>query len=580
MNTGFSSTAGFLRRTSRSPSLARHKNIRLGLLAVRVVVNEEPAVRRQRRSLCRTNPTSEEVTGRSARLRQAYLVDLERKTAWRRAGVKANPQHSLSIDAKVGEIEGVFAPVAPGDKGPRRNAAYGRWQSASIAGCSADRRRSLGPPAAKALARGRERMTHLRLVETVAAVLALSAVITSHAERPVDTKAKLTAKLASMFTRALRAPRSAFFLFGPRGTGKSTWLRAMFADAFTVNLLPPATALRYERDPTQLRAEILALPRDRWIAVDEVQRVPRLLDEVHFLMEEKGYRKFVLTGSSARRVKRGAANLLAGRAVVRQFFPLTAGETEFSVPVSQLVKFGALPLSVTAPDDDAREDFLRAYVTTYLSEEIKAEGLVRNLGSFSRFLEVAALAAGQRTNVSNIARDAAVSRETARGFFELLVDTLIGHWLPAYRPRAKVKEVAQPKFYWFDPGVLHAAAGGFDQPLPSDWNGVLLEHLVLHELRSQQHYADVKGSLGYWATPSGSEVDFVWWRGERMTAIEVKHAREFRPSHRKGLESLLASTHAKSYIVYLGSRELNVEGTRVLPLERFLRLLHEGEVLG
>jgi predicted AAA+ superfamily ATPase len=288
----------------------------------------------------------------------------------------------------------------------------------------------------------------------------------------------------------------------------------------------------------------------------------------------------VLSGSSARRIRRGGANLLAGRAVHRQLFPLTMAEMGFAIEPSQLLRYGALPLSVTAPDHDAREEFLRAYVITYLSEEIKAEGLVRSLGGFSRFLEVSALAAGQRTNVSNIARDAAVSRETARGYFDVLVDTLIGTWLPAYRPRARVKEVAHPKWYWFDPGVLHAAAGGFDQPLPSDWNGVLLEHFVLHELRSHLHYAGVKGSLGYWATPSGSEVDFVWWRGDRMVAIEVKHARDFRPAHRHGLESLLASARADSYVVYLGTRELNVGGTRVLPVTSFLRRLHRGDVLG
>jgi predicted AAA+ superfamily ATPase len=383
-----------------------------------------------------------------------------------------------------------------------------------------------------------------------------------------------------MFPRLLPVPRSAFFLFGPRGTGKSTRLRSTFKDSFTINLLPPETALSYERDSALFRAEIMAQPADRWIIVDEVQRVPKLLDEVHFLMEERGYRKFALTGSSARKVKRGAANLLAGRAVMRQFFPLTSAEMEFSAPGSQLLQFGALPLSVTAPDDDAREDFLRAYVTTYLSEEIRSEGLVRNLGSFSRFIEVAALAAGQRTNVSNIARDAAVSRETVRGYFDVLVDTLIGGWLPAYRPRAKIKEVALPKFYWFDPGVLHAAAGGFDQPMPADWKGVLLEHLLLNELRSHLHYADVKGSLGYWATPSGSEVDFVWWRGRRVVAIEVKHRRELRRDDLKGLRAMLASTRSESYLVYLGERELKVDSTWVLPLESFLRRLQRGEIVG
>jgi predicted AAA+ superfamily ATPase len=383
-----------------------------------------------------------------------------------------------------------------------------------------------------------------------------------------------------MFPRSLAAPRSSCFLFGPRGTGKSTWIRTTLPEAFTINLLPPEATLRYEREPSLFRAEVLAQPRDRWIVIDEVQRVPKLLDEVHFLMEEHGYKKFVLTGSSARKLKRGSANLLAGRAAVKRLHALTAAETAFSVPASQVLRFGSLPLSVTAEDDEAREDFLRAYVTVYLSEEVKAESLVRNLGGFARFLEIAALAGGQRTNVSAIARDAGVARETVRGYFEVLVDTLLGSWLPAYRPRAKVKEVALPKFYWFDPGVLHAAAGGFDQPLAADWQGVLLEHLLLHELRAYQDYAGVKGSLGYWATPGGTEVDFIWWRGRKVVAIEAKHGREFRREYRKGIEALPAAMAADSYVVYLGDRELLVEGTRVMPLESFLQRLHRGEVLG
>jgi predicted AAA+ superfamily ATPase len=193
---------------------------------------------------------------------------------------------------------------------------------------------------------------------------------------------------------------------------------------------------------------------------------------------------------------------------------------------------------------------------------------------------VASLAAGQRTNVSSIARDAAVSRETARGYFEILVDTLIGQWLPAYRPRAKVKEVALAKFYWFDPGVLHAAAAGFDQPPPGDWQGVLLEHFVLHEIQSFLHYAGVKGSLGYWATPSGSEVDFVWWHGREMVAIEAKHGRRYRPEYKKGIDALSRAAKARRYIVYRGAEELEIDGTRVLPLDSFVKRLHAGEILG
>lgn len=384
-----------------------------------------------------------------------------------------------------------------------------------------------------------------------------------------------------MFPRTLAPPRAAFFLFGPRGTGKSTWIRARFPGALVLNLLPSEQTVRYQRDPTRFRAEVLARPKTDWVVVDEVQRVPQLLDEVHYLMEEKGYRRFVLTGSSARKLKRGSANLLAGRAVLRRLFPLTAAETGFSAPIAQLLRYGSMPLSVIAENDEAREDFLRAYVTTYLAEEVRAEGLVRDLGGFSRFLEVAALAAGQTTNVSALSRDAGVSRETTRGYFDILVDTLLGDWLTAYRPRAKVKEVALPKFYWFDAGVLHAAAGGFDQPLPADWDGILLEHLILHEIRSFLHYAAIKGSLGYWATPSGSEVDFVWWRGSKMVAVEVKASRRYRREFRAGIKALEAGVPTlESYIVYRGDTALNVEGTRVLPVDRFLRLLHEGNVLG
>jgi predicted AAA+ superfamily ATPase len=385
--------------------------------------------------------------------------------------------------------------------------------------------------------------------------------------------------LVSVFTRTLSPPKTAFFLFGPRGTGKSTWIGENFADAHVIDLLPPEVMLLYQRTPSAFREEVLALPRDRWIVVDEAQRAPKLLDEVHFLMERKGYKKFALTGSSARKLRRGAANLLAGRAVLRTLFPLTTREIGRSVSIDQLLRFGALPMSVTAEDDEAREDFLRAYVTVYLNEEIRAEALVRDLGSFARFLEIATLSAGQAANVSGIARDAQISRETARGYFDVLVDTLIGGWLPAYRPRAKIKEAASPKFYWFDPGVLRAAAGGLDQPLPADFDGVLFEHLILHELQSYMSYSGTKGSLGYWATPSGSEVDFIFWRGQRVVAIEAKHGRQYRPEYRKGLSALLERLNAESYIVYRGERELDVDGTRVMPVEAFLERLHAGLVL-
>ena len=278
-------------------------------------------------------------------------------------------------------------------------------------------------------------------------------------------------------------------------------------------------------------------------------------------------------------MKRGAANLLAGRAIVRNLFPLTAAEMGFSVPTEQLLHFGGMPLSVNAPNEEAREDFLRAYVTTYLAEEIRAEGLVRDLGSFHRFLEVASLVQVRR-RTSQESRATQRYRATPCVVTSRSWSTHSSAWLPSYRLRSKVKEVALPKFYWFDPVVLHAAAGGFDQPLPGDWEGVLLEHFVLHEIRSHLHYQGVKGSLGYWATPSGSEVDFVWWHGRNVVAIEGEKRPRVPARMESGIHALRTGTAARAFIVYRGDRELEPDGTRVLPLETFLQLLHAGEIVG
>ena len=383
-----------------------------------------------------------------------------------------------------------------------------------------------------------------------------------------------------MYTRLLQPPTTAFFLFGPRGTGKSTWVHERFPQAHLIDLLPPGTALEYQKDPALLRREVEALAKSTWIVVDEVQRAPELLDEVHFLMENRGYRKFVLTGSSARKLRRGATNLLAGRAALRRMCPLNAAETNFALTATDVLRYGMMPLSVTADNDRQREEYLTSYVTTYLEEEIKAEGLVRNAGTFARFLEVACLTAGQRVNMAGLARDAHVSRDTVRSYFSIFEDTLLGSWLPAYRPRAKVKEVAASKFYWFDAGVLHAAAGGFRQPLPSDWQGVLFEHWILHEIRSHMEYARPRGDLGYWRTPSNSEVDFLWWYGDTRVAIEVKASTRFQSAFLRGIRSLEEGTPPKtSWVVYLGERELKEENTWILPAQSFLRKLHAGEVL-
>ena len=384
-----------------------------------------------------------------------------------------------------------------------------------------------------------------------------------------------------IYARDLAPPNSSFFLFGPRGTGKSTWLRYQYKNAYTIDLLPPDQVLKYQKDPLLFRAEVLAQSKNNWIVVDEVQRVPQLLDEVHFLMENYGYKKFVLTGSSAYKLKRGASNLLAGRAVLRSLYPLNANETHFSHNIDTAMEYGMLPMAVLTESNEQRRDYLTSSVETYLNEEVKYEGLVRNIGSFARFLEIATLSAATAVNVSSIAREAEIARDTVRGYFSVFEDTLLGSWLPAYRPRAKMKEVSKPKFYWFDPGVLNAAAGGFDQPKGPEWQGVLFEHLVHNEIKSFLDYSKSKGSLGFWGTPSSSEIDFVWWYGRKVVAIEAKSSKRFRKEDLKGFQSFAANHSLSSrYIVYRGEKEMKVDDTWILPAEKFFRRLHRGEILG
>ena len=383
-----------------------------------------------------------------------------------------------------------------------------------------------------------------------------------------------------MYTRDLTLPARSFFLFGPRGTGKTTWLRQRLPEALWFDLLRTQTFLDLSRRPDAFRQRVEALRRGSWVVVDEVQRLPALLHEVHALISEHGrdYR-FALSGSSARKLKRLDVDLLAGRVINRQFFPLTASELRSEVDADRVLRFGLLPQ--VHSDPDYALDTLDAYVSNYLREEIQQEALVRRLDSFARFLQVAALMNGQIVNVAGIARDAAVARPTVQGYFDTLIDTLIGVWLPAWQPRAKVKEVGRPKFYLFDPGVVRALAGRLREPLDGVERGFLLETWVLHEIRAAIAVQGLGGDLRYWRTPSGSEVDFIWTRGRRTVGIEVKSSSVWRREFGGPLKSLVADRVVQAgYGVYTGTAELKDGPLRVLPLSRFLRALSTGHVLG
>jgi predicted AAA+ superfamily ATPase len=388
--------------------------------------------------------------------------------------------------------------------------------------------------------------------------------------------------MPAMYTRELPLPDRSFFLLGPRGTGKTTWLRQQIPAGRWFDLLLDRELVRLTRDPGRFTQEVEALPARSWVVVDEVQRLPALLNEVQDLIARRGLRyRFALTGSSARKLKRGGANLLPARVVNRRFFPLTAAELGSDFDPEQVLRFGCLPAVCAVGDPAARVDLLEAYAENYLTQEVRQEALVRRFDSFARFLEVAALVNAQVVNVAGIARDAAVARPTVQGFFELLVDTLIGTWLPAWRPRAKVKEVAHPKFYFFDPGAVRALAGRLREPLGDEERGALMETYLLHELRAHLNRTSCGGALTYWRTPSGSEVDFVWSRASKAVGIEVKAARRWRREDGAALAALAAEGRLqRAFGVYLGEEALRVGAVRVLPLRAFLAALREGEVVG
>jgi len=387
--------------------------------------------------------------------------------------------------------------------------------------------------------------------------------------------------MMAMLARRLPLPTRSFLLLGPRGTGKTTWLRERLPGARWYNLLLDREVFRLMRDAGALRKEVEALPRGSWIVVDEVQKLPSLLNDVHDLQTSSKGLRFALTGSSARRLRRADVNLLAGRVVTRSMLPLTVAEMSSRPAVDDLLQFGGLPMVRTARSAAARIDLLEAYVETYLAQEIRAEALVRSLESFTRFLEVAALVNARVTNIAGIARDAGVARPTVQGYFEVLVDTLIGCWLPAWRPRARVKEVRHPKFYLFDAGVVRALAGRLREPLDGEERGRLLETLVFHELRAHAAYAKEGGELAYYRTPSGTEVDFAWSRGDKTVGIEVRAARRWRDEDGRGLRELHAAGKLTScHGVYLGDVALRDGPITVHPLATFLELLTAGRVIG
>ena len=373
--------------------------------------------------------------------------------------------------------------------------------------------------------------------------------------------------------------KESFFLWGPRQTGKSTLLRQHYPQSRWLDLLKADEFRRYADRPESLRLEIEeeGLPSEGGqIVIDEIQKVPALLDEVHWLIENLGCR-FALCGSSARKVRRGAANLLGGRAVRYELFGLTARELGTEFDLSRMLNHGYLPQMY---ETDQPTRLLEAYVADYLKEEIVAEGLVRHLPDFSGFLDAAALCDGEIINFSNIASDCAVSAPTAKAYFGILEDTLLGHWLPAYRKRQKRRIVRAPKFYFFDVGVVNWLARRGKLVPGSELYGKAFESWVFHELSAFLAYHALNEKLSYWRLSGGTEVDFIL--GDMRLAIEVKASARVTSKHLRGLRSLVKDNPSSCHrvVVCLEPRAWRTDdGIDILPATTFIDRLWDGDLV-
>jgi uncharacterized protein len=373
--------------------------------------------------------------------------------------------------------------------------------------------------------------------------------------------------------RFLQPPEGSFFLLGPRGTGKTTWARQQFPDALTVNLLQPETFRALAARPERLRELVLGNRDRRQVVIDEVQRAPELLHVVHDLIEQAGAPRFVLTGSSARKLRRSGVNLLAGRATMRSLHPFMAAELP-TFDLAERLRTGLVPLVVSAGNP---LETLAAYVSAYIEQEVRAEGLVRQIGDFARFLEVVSFSHGSVLTISNVARDTAVSRKTVEGYLDVLEDLLVAFRVPVFTKRASRATVAHPKFYFFDAGVFRALrpTGPLDRPAEVD--GAALEGMVAQHLRAWIAYTDMARTLSYWRTRTGVEVDFIVYGEDDFIAIEVKNSGQVRPDDLRGLRAFLSEyPECQPLLLYRGTARLEIGGILCWPVDEFLAQLRPG----
>ncbi len=376
--------------------------------------------------------------------------------------------------------------------------------------------------------------------------------------------------------RFLEAPASHFFLFGPRGTGKTTWLRSRFPNALWVDLLAPDQHRSYSARPERLRELVRASSADT-LVIDEVQRAPQLLQAVHQMIEGGIPLRIVLTGSSARKLKQTGVDLLAGRAVLRELHPFMAAELGDQFNFERALVEGMVPLIWDAL---VPADTLASYVALYVREEVQAEGLVRNLGAFHRFLEAISFSHAAVLNLSEVARECQVSRKTVEGYLGILEDLLLAFQVPVFTRRARRKLAAHPKFFWMDSGVFRSLRPSGPLDRSEELAGAALEGLIAQHLRGWAAYTEGDFRLAFWRTRSGLEVDLVLYGEQTFHAIEVKHSATVRARDLRPLKAFREDyPEAELRLLYRGEEALEIDGIRCLPCANFLRAVVPGRPL-
>lgn len=375
--------------------------------------------------------------------------------------------------------------------------------------------------------------------------------------------------------RLIRKPQKSFFLFGPRGTGKTTWLQETFPDAYMLDLLKHDQHVELLAHPERLR-DIVEGNLDRHVfIIDEVQKNPALLDMVHLLIEKHPKISFVLTGSSSRKLKRSGVDLLAGRAVRSMCHPFVAAELGDRFNLADALQHGLIPLVVSSSEE--KQQVLRAYIALYIREEVQGEGLVRNLNSFTRFLEAITFSHASVLTTTAVARECSVNRMTVEGYLSILEDLNLGARMPVFSRRAKRGLISHDKFYLFDSGVFHLLRPQGPMDTPEEMAGAALEGLVFHHLRAWNDYSGEPCRLHFWRTQSGVEVDFVLYGEKTFIGIEVKNSSRIRPEDLSGLKAFGEDyPEARRIFLYRGKERRLAEGILCMPCETFLKQLVPG----